>query len=242
MLDENCMLEVGAMKLTANQVASRYKPIVRQRIMSPNQPLKMTCEIIDEEARYVINYSIVWPDEINPIPLLNTIYKLFRVFYYGSAYDIELIQLAVNKISGAVSEVLFETEPEPEGGVFPSHARAILRRLDDAYALVVGSRDLIEAGPVFRNERIEILASSWNHEFCIHFSHLETEAFDLPLEFLTDYEYITQRYATRREANLRYPQKMVTRILLTCWFILSPLLALPHLLQSKMTSRMSLHG
>lgn len=232
-LDEKRIVDIGTTEWTVKQLASKYKPIIRQKSTWHNQPLRMTYEIIDEETRYIIRYHVVWLDEIHPSPLVNLVYRQFRILYYGSALDIEMIEVSVDKTSGHTSKVVFETEPEKGSDLIPSHTKAILSRINHKYAMMIGDRQPIEVLPTFHNDRIEFLASSWNHEFAIQFSRSDTRLFDLPLEFLNEREYASLRYETRRQASAKSFHKLGTQIVLMCWFFLSPFVVFLALLRRK---------
>jgi len=225
-LDGSSTLELGSVKLTGEQIASRYKPIVRQKSAWQDRPLRIQYEVFEEASEYTIRYHIVWLDETHPIRPLNLIYRPFRILYYGSTVDIERIQVSVDRNTGRISTVVFETEPSKGSSAFPSHARAELSRRGQGYALLIDNGQAVEASPTFKGDRVEILVSNWNHEFSISFSPLGTTAFDLPLGFLGDDEYVALRYATRMQANSDRFHKARTGILLMCWFILSPLVIL----------------
>ena len=212
---------------TVEELASRYKPIIRQRSTSRDKPVRMTYEFLDETLQFVVKYYVIWSDEVHPVPIVDVIYRLFRNFYYGSSSDIERIEIVVDKTSGKVSKVLFETEPPKASSVFPSHARATLSRTNQKYTLSIDDTAAMEVNPWFRDRRIELLVASWNHEFAVSFSPSGTAAYDPPMKLLGDHEYATFRYATRTTGNLGTTcQKARTMILLVCWFALSPLIIL----------------
>jgi hypothetical protein len=110
------IIEIAENKTTISDLASSYKPKMYLRPSTPSPPLLwIWYEAIPTEDTIDIVYYFTWENEIHPNPVLNIFYSFFRSKYYGTPlYDIEYLQINVERTSGKIKKIRFETSPEED--------------------------------------------------------------------------------------------------------------------------------
>lgn len=111
-------------------LARRHVPAIYQDPALPGGPLRaMLYEAYAEGPRVSILYRTVWDDEIHPVPWLHAVYRPFRQLWYGSARDVEYVRVDVDRASGEVVALDFQTEASGRAdATFPRHERVVLER------------------------------------------------------------------------------------------------------------------
>jgi len=184
---------------TAENLALQYQPIIHQdqKLTSP-VPFAVKYEAVSRDHETVIVYHIYWKDEIHPNPFINLLYKFFRILYYGSAVDTEFIEIWIDRTTGNISKIIFETELNANTEVFlPSHTLTkIYLQSNGTYVMEICGKEPEVVNPILSGQHLRVEILTWNHEFRLY------EGDNLPsykpqLSLLTDDEYKTEKYARR---------------------------------------------
>lgn len=176
-------------------LVEKYKPIIYQpQSIRPN-PVFIYYEVTTLGDNITITYYIVWPDEYHPNLLIDSLYRMFRILYFGSSTDIEFVKCILNRSSLDIIEVHFETLVKNTLLEIPEHTLLILRNESGRYVKICGEiKETLDFCP-FANKHLILQVISWNHLFNIT-KHLRGRKYDLPPKFLTDEEY--KMYKMRR--------------------------------------------
>jgi hypothetical protein len=143
-------ITVAARATSLEEVARALAPSFWQDPALPGGPLReVLFEGRIEGSRLAILYRTVWDDEVHPTPWMHAVYKPFRELYYGSARDVEYVELDVDLATGALAAVDYQTEALGRAAAdFPVHERVL--------ATGPGRSDTPAAPPAFR-------VLTWNH-------------------------------------------------------------------------------
>ena len=96
-----------------SEIAARFQPVVLLRETTPSPPLNWVWyEAVESESSLDLIYYMVWENEIHPNSTIHVLYSIFRAIYYGyPLYDIEYVMVRVDKASGQILKIRFETSP-----------------------------------------------------------------------------------------------------------------------------------
>lgn len=163
-LTPDSRLHIGGRTVSGELAARSYLPFILPG--DYERPRSCLYELgTRDESTLEITYRFLWPDERHPRPLADAPYRLWRALYYGSAQDIESVLIEVDRPSGALRRIVFES---PRAGeLLVDH---IPRSLDPAEMAKKGSR-------------VFLRIASWNHLF-EPASAADPSAEGVPLEFL----------------------------------------------------------
>lgn len=208
-------VEVAGRQVTVSRLAEEYRPKMYLRSSTPSpELLHVWYEAVPADSTIDLVYYHVWEDEINPHATIHKLYSLFRAAYYGyPLYDIEYFQVSVDRETGAVEGLLFETSrSEDFFQKIPEHltARYALNP-DGTYRAVFTTGDGEETG---RNPSAEVLfdgnrvlagVQTWNHLSRL----LESRKSDYDtiqqaeLQFLTGKEYRRHKFVRKSQGDHR---------------------------------------
>ncbi len=189
--------------ISKKKLAEEFKPIIKQsRSLKSPLPTEIWYEIVPIDSKYtIINYRVKWPSEIHPNPVVDTLYRIFRTFYYGSSEDIEIIQLVIDLEQGKAMQIRLETDSSNDPDVFISdHVKVTLkRRHGNSFEIWNRKTKIGETTIIFQKKRPIIEVLTWNHVFAVKYSNQQHDLHDLPLRPLTDYLY--RRYRLDRRSH-----------------------------------------
>jgi len=197
-------------KQTIENLATLYKPKMYIRPNTPSPPLKwIWYEACPNDSTVDITYHFTWENEINPSKILYCFYSVFRRAYYGSPlYDIEYFQVNVNRYTGLVQKVRFETSKDDY--YYPQFVKHIRVRFDKAsdgsyYESIIDSKEDKELTyPVFDSLRIKAGVETWNHLTRLlddRLTSLYSVQLDAPLKFLSDSDYVKYKFARKSQGD-----------------------------------------
>jgi hypothetical protein len=180
----------------------------------------MKYEVIDGQQRVTVRYYVIWNDEVHPIGIVHRIYTPFRILYYGSQIDSEKIEISVDKGTGRILFVSFQTESENTRAFIPSHILATLCLQDGKSLISTGQMKPRECEVKMMGKRIVLEVKTWNHEFALSsLNESQSTVYDLPLEYLNDTDYVRLRWENRITSTTGPKMKKIgLRVLLAAWF------------------------
>lgn len=199
-------------KISVQSLAESYQPLMHLRNSTPSPPLLWVYyEAVAAEKTIDLVYYYVWENEVNPEPGIDKAYWLFRAAYFGyPVRDIEFLQVKVDRQTGEVAELFFETSPGDNFFVtFSLHIRArYLRQPDGSYLEIRADRSDAElsrqAGVevLFNDQRALVLAQTWNHLTRLLFSDdQDVSPVDAPLKYLTEPEYRAYKFCRKSQGD-----------------------------------------
>jgi hypothetical protein len=204
-LDAFAQIEVANMWYTVENLALEYQPIVCQDedLRGPS-PIEVKYEAVPRGDEILMIYHVYWENEIHPNPIVDFVYRLFRILYYGSTIDTEFVEIWVNKTTGNVSKVFFETELSSNPKVFfPSHVLArVYRDTDATYVMQIRDKKVRIARPITDGRHLTIAVLTWNHEFKLYDCN-GLPSYTPKLSMLTNDQYKIQRYVRRSAHTLK---------------------------------------
>jgi len=215
-LDQQAMVTVAGDSLSLEAVARAYRPtvyIASQYI--PPDVLNIWYQAVDRGDLLTLVYYLDWENEIHPQPIAHRLYELYRLAVYGSTHDIEFIEITVDRQTGDVAKVRYETSP---AGIYncdiPVHLVAVLKQnaARDGYEYTVSDR---ESGELLKTDVIPgtwkvdrpltLKVFTWNHMYTLAGSVPDSQAgvvIDAPLRYLTDPVYIEHKFARRSQGDI----------------------------------------
>ena len=187
-LDPAVALTVAGETAAVSSFAERYAPVF---YMDPRlarmRPDNVLFEAQAPATRLVFNYYLNWRDEIHPNPLAHPLYRGFRSVVYGSARDIEFVQVRVSFKSGEVRGFSFERDPSGRHD-HPSPRHALVSaergRGEEPFTVTVDGRAHGTMIVRFQGRRLCLLVATWNHIYDFYTGGGDRIA-DPPLKFLS---------------------------------------------------------
>jgi hypothetical protein len=203
---------IGNRPTTIQTLAEQYIPEMYIREMTPSPPLLWVFyEAVDSQKTIDLTYYYVWEDEINPVPLFNKAYWLFRAAYYGyPVRDIEFLEIKINPDTGKVIEILFETSPNDNYFITISeHIRArYLSQADDTYLEIRSNRNNIEISrqtgikPLFNGLHVQSLVQTWNHlSRLLTNKDEDVNKINITIRQLSDQEYRAYKFTRKSQGD-----------------------------------------
>lgn len=190
------------------EIVKEYQPIIYQkRILKGYAPSFMLYEAIDRKEEVMINYYTCWKDEIHPFIIIHFLYKIFRILYYGSSYDIEFITLIIDKSSGEILKLEMESDSHNNPHTFFSdHIKLSLEKnKDNYYDLKIKNKFAGKIHLPKQDNRVKIEAITWNHVYGIYKEGEDYLEFkEIPLVYLTDKLYKKYRIFLRSKPPIPY--------------------------------------
>ena len=203
------LVEVAGAAVPLAELAAAYQPRMHLRPFTRSPRLLWVWyEAFPTGTGLDLIYYHCWEDEIHPSPFVHGLYSAFRAAYYGwPLYDIEFFQISVDRDTGAIARLRFETsEDEAFDSWAPEHVTAEWTcSTDGSYRVVHDGRPTRAASPLIDGRRIRLAAWTWNHLVrpiedaeVPHIPHA-----DSPLRYLTDVEYKRYRFSRRSRGVVR---------------------------------------
>jgi hypothetical protein len=188
-------------------IAKEYQPIIYQKKnLRGYPPSFILYEVIEKGNLILINYFVTWRDEIHPVFIIHFLYKIFRILYYGSSYDIEFISLTIEKNSGDILKIEMESDSHNNPDTFFSdHIKLTLEKIDgEYYNLKINNKPVKNVELKKEDKRIKIEAITWNHVYGVFKENNENflEFKNLPLVYLTDNLYKKYRIKLRSNPSI----------------------------------------
>lgn len=199
--DPEAIIHVAGERIRLREIAARYLPVfyVHPRL-GDMRPLQVLYEAEPLADSLRLNYYVHWIDEIAPNPLWHRVYRVFRSIYYGSAEDIEFIQIVVSTASGCPVSMTFERDPAGRPDVFaPLHQLAVATRVGDEedFSVTINGRAAPSVRIADETGRLPVLVSIWNHIYDFYRGEgIRME--DAPLRPMTDQFY--KKYCMSRRS------------------------------------------
>jgi hypothetical protein len=202
---------VNGQSIKANELAEKYQPRMNVRNGNETPALLWTWyEIAPDTDTFDIVYYQNWENEINPIPTLHKLYAVFRAAYYGyPLFDIEFFQVRVDKATGKVVGMLFETSPADNFYVtFSEHLLAryelqsdgsFRKTLRNKLGSVV-SQSVNEV--MFDGDHALTLAQTWNHlTRLLEPTDANIHYLDSRLKFLSADDYSKYKFVRKSQSD-----------------------------------------
>lgn len=206
-------IDVAGQSYKVSDFAEHFQPKVHLRTTTPSPDLLwFWYVIVPTDDTYDITYYQVWENEIHPIPAIHRFYAIFRAAYYGyPLYDVEYFQISVERDTGDILGLLFETSPSDDFFVTVSEHIVIryLRRPDGLFDVIYStksgdevSRETKIAVPLSKNDQIFVLSQTWNHlTRLLSESDGDVEFVDAPLKFLTAEDYSHYKFVRKSQGD-----------------------------------------
>jgi hypothetical protein len=206
------IVQVGDQSLSMAELAAKYSPEFLLHRANPSPPLLWTWyEAIPTEKTIDIVYYAVWENEVNPDPRIDKAYALFRAAYYGYPIrDIEFMQISVDRQSGEVVGLLFETSPGEDYFVTISEhitARYTIQK-DGTFLETLKNRDdeQVSQQPgiqvIFRENHPQIYVQTWNHlSRLLRQDDTNVEKISSELKYLSAQEYSQYKFSRKSQGD-----------------------------------------
>ncbi|MFC1708210.1 hypothetical protein ACFL59_15565 [Planctomycetota bacterium] len=108
LLSSDDVLCLGGKEDSVLKIAERFRPVIAHCDDEPYPPRRLLLLPRVHGDRLLLDYRVVRDNERHPVRVIHYLYCGFRFFYFGSARDIEYIQVEVDLTSGGVAGVAFE--------------------------------------------------------------------------------------------------------------------------------------
>lgn len=165
------VIEIGGAAARVDEYAEKYRPafFLLPELEGP-EFIGVMFDAVDAAGEVWFNYFAVWEDEIMP-GVFDEAYRVFRTAYYGSKTDIEFVQVGVDKLTGEVVRVAFETDPSGRhDNPAARHDLVVAIRVPGGGPFSVstngnpaGTREI-----AFDGARPHVLVATWNHIYDFH--------------------------------------------------------------------------
>ncbi|MCX6227036.1 MAG: hypothetical protein NTV01_20195 [Bacteroidia bacterium] len=216
-------LNIGGEIFTIENLAQQYKPEMYLRPSTPTPKLEwIWYEATPNDSTIDLNYHFAWENEINPNKTIHYLYSIFRAAYYGyPLYDIEYFQINVNKSTGLVQRIRFETSNSDY--YFPPVVEHIIIAIDkdengnyyktkiSSTGEKISSGELIDV--VFDNRRIKAGVQTWNHLSRLLDKNVISEYSllqDMPLKFLSESDYKNYKFVRKSQGDPKTKENRIT--------------------------------
>jgi hypothetical protein len=234
-LKANDLVIVGGNGFTAEQMARQYAPEMYMRPSTSTPPLKWVWyEVTPTDSTLDITYHYCWEDEINPNKTLHIFYSIFRAAYYGyPLYDIEYFQVNVNKKSGLVQSIRFETGPDDN--YFPTVVKHIKVSFDRSTNGSYYCGNTLST-PLFDSMHVKAGVQTWNHLSRLLDKDIATSYSKLlpaPLKFLTDDEFSQYKFVRKSQGEHNTQENKTTFYIYAIVLVLGALATLWHGIEFK---------
>lgn len=210
-------VRIAGKSLAIRRIAEQYQPRMYVRASTPSPKLLWVWyEAVPTASGVDLIYYHAWENEVHPHALIHCLYSIFRAAYYGyPLYDIEYFQMSIDRNTGAISALRFETSRSEDFYQWaPRHVTARWTLNDDgSYRVVLRSGEKADverihsANVMLDGNRIRIGAQTWNHLTRV-LDDADSEynrPVDAPLRFLTDRQYRRHKFARRSQGDHGLP-------------------------------------
>lgn len=192
--------------VSVEYIAMKYLPEFYTLIeLQKPEPEKITYEIIHKDGNISIVYRLHYPNEIGPLILIDQLYSMFRIFYYGSKKDIEFVQIDVNKDTGEIIRIQFETSQASPISLIQIHKPVkIIKRDDGNYLMNIGKKHQYLQNLPLNETHLQIAIVTWNHLFSLRNNKINYKKIDgVGFVFLDDKSYRDNKMIRRSAGDFR---------------------------------------
>lgn len=197
-------IEIAGRTTIIKDGAREFQPLLFvEPLLGPMRPLRIYYDAFQAGARLFINYYVFWQDEIHPNAPWNSAYRVFRKFYYGSARDIEYIQVGVSIETGEPVHLAFERDPSGRHDhPTPRHDVVIASALPGGeFEITVNGGDSDTRPLEIDGRRFCVFVATWNHIYDFYRGQGDPVC-DPPLEPMTSSLY--EKYFMLRRSRPPY--------------------------------------
>lgn len=185
------------------------------------KPEEVYYEVIDRDRNFSIVYRVIYSTETVPSFLLNSIYSAYRTLFYGSKKDIEFVQFDINKETGAINRVLFETSSTSSKSLLQIHKLTEIIKYNDGYLMKIREESQYLEDLHLNDTHLQIVVVTWNHLFSVFNNKTDyIKIGTIPLSFLDKEEYKDYKMARRSAGDFKSRENYEMFIL---FFLLSTL-------------------
>ena len=209
------IVAIAGTKKSAALWAEDFRPVMLLQGANASPPLLRTMvEVVEQQDAVYFVYYQVWEDEIHPNPIYHKTYRLYRAAYYGSPVrDIEYFEIKVNRQTGEIDQMMFETSPGIDYNVtFSEHLTAYVTRTGaGAYSMKLTRKngDFVSeqsSVPVyFQGRQPTVCAVTWNHLTALvdRSDASFDEQMTAPLLYLPAEEYAAGKYTRKSHGTFK---------------------------------------
>lgn len=216
-------LNIAGQTTTIDSFAQLYKPEMFLRPNTPTPPLKwIWYEATPNDTTIDFTYYFAWENEINPNKTIHNLYSIFRAAYYGyPLYDIEYFQVNIDKSTGLIKRLRFETSKSDD--YFPTiveHIIIAINRTQNGnyikYKINDSGENLSSQEPIdliCEDKRVKAGVQTWNHLTRLLDSNVVSEYSllqDMPLKFLTDSDYKRYKFVRKSHGDHKTKENKIT--------------------------------
>jgi hypothetical protein len=234
---------IGGEELHLRKIATQYQPAIflREDTLSP-PGIKMWYEAVQEDESLVLIYHPAWENEIHPNPILHGLYSAYRAVYYGlPLWDIEYIQININREDGTIRKVRYETSVSGDYyRVISPHCYAFINKDDGTYSKKVIDSDgkVIEETTNISlslrdGHRLSFGILTWSHQLILLDADLDGHTIEMPmpLEYLSEQDYAKYKFCRKSQGDyITAENKISSGVLAIISFLV---IALPGLILAK---------
>ncbi|TXJ05174.1 MAG: hypothetical protein E6Q27_06245 [Aeromicrobium sp.] len=210
-------VDIAGTQFTVDEVAARFRPSMSIASENKTPPiLDVKYEVIDntDANAWSLVYFFVWEDETHPNALYDRSYWIYRAARYGyPVRDIEYVQIDVDKTTGEINRIRFESSPDDDyNPTFAQHyTDQYVQNADGSYRMFKdGSGDvkpfsLPSVQVPFDGEKVSLAAATWNHLYRLarDSDHLVDGSQSARLSYLTAEEYQNVKYVRKGTGDFR---------------------------------------
>ncbi len=212
-LSPSDQINIAGKEWIVSDLAAEYSPIVKIRSSTFSLPLlEIKYNLVPGEETVDLIYYFVWEDEIHPNAFIHTIYKYFRAVYYGiPVRDIEYFQISINRESGIVERIRFETSPGEDYYVnYSKHLIAVYTGGENS----IYKKTLIDksSGEIltqqedcvvdFQDRHVLVGVITWNHlSGLLHGQNDFDKTYQVSLTNLSDEDYQNGKYVRKSQGD-----------------------------------------
>lgn len=243
------IIYLSGKQITVGELAQEYRPTMHLRTMTPSPPvLWIWYEVVPNETTYDIVYYYNWENEINPNMTIHNYYSIFRSAYFGyPLYDIEYFQVNVNKSSGRIDKVKFESSTSDKyDKEIVEHIIVDVIRIDSikfreihrrSNGNIISDRVII---PSFHKNSVLVGTLTWNHMSCLITDHNKNEYVlnvdsDAMLKFLSSNNYSKYKFVRKSQGDHKTKEDKISSALALLAILL--MVMLPAYLLTKLKGK-----
>jgi hypothetical protein len=160
----------------------------------------------------VLVYHPAWENEIHPNPILHRLYSAYRAVYYGlPLWDIEYIQININREDGTIRKVRYETSVSGDYyRALSLHHYVFVNKDNGTYnkKVVDGDGKLIGETtdislPLRDGHRLSFGILTWSHQLILLDASPEgyTIEMQMPLEHLSERDYAKYKFCRKSQGD-----------------------------------------
>ncbi len=207
----------GEREVVLVNYAARYAPVIRTNPahLPPNVE-HIWYQAVVRGDTVVLVYYLLWENELHPNPIVHRLYETYRWAVYGSVRDIEYIELHIDRNTGVVQRMRFETATDGDyNRQWTTHLYAYLdlNAAGNGYDYCILDHEgscqsdytLID-GVWDAGNRPVVGVMTWNHLYTLLPDDdygAYTHVIDAPLRYLTDDDFRDEKLARRSQGDLK---------------------------------------